>query len=75
MPVPLRAAALLGALALTVLGSCSVQFETDQFCFRCQDDADCGEGFECLETESLRYCVEQGSDDEADGPCAAKPEG
>ena len=33
-------------LALTLL-SCGVEFEPEQFCFKCVDASDCGDGYRC----------------------------
>ena len=66
--------ALILALAVLAVGSCGVEFDTDKFCFKCAEDADCGEGFHCTKPGAVGFCVSDDAEEAAASPCNP-PEG
>ena len=57
-------------LLLGLLGAaCGVDFEPDDFCYRCSRDEDCGEGFVCEHDGPTGFCVPSDPTERAKSPC------
>lgn len=60
-------AALL--MAATGVASCGVEFEPDNFCWKCASDDDCGDGWSCSMEGAVGHCVEDDAAADDVGPC------
>jgi len=61
---------LLPILLLGIGGaSCGVDYDPADFCFRCAEDTDCGDGFVCEAGGKVAYCIPEDPAEAAKSPC------
>ena len=69
-----RALLLTATLALIALPTaCGVDFDPDRFCWKCSQDANCGDGYVCQVEGPIGHCVPDELADDESSPCDPPP--